>query len=108
MISIIVPVYNVQDYLDRCVKSIVGQTYTDTEIILVDDGSTDNSGNMCDKWAERDQRIKVIHKENGGLSSARNAGIDKANGDYISFIDSDDYIEDSMMQTLWNKVALSH
>ncbi|MCH5320896.1 MAG: glycosyltransferase, partial [Eubacterium sp.] len=92
-VSIIVPVYNVEKYLNRCVESIVKQTYTNLEIILVDDGSPDNCPAMCDAWAERDSRIKVIHKENGGVSSARNIGIDNADGDYISFVDSDDYVE---------------
>lgn len=100
MISIIVPVYNVAAYLDRCVDSIIRQTCTDLEIILVDDGSQDNSGKMCDEWATRDSRIKVIHKENGGLSDARNAGIDAATGDYIGFIDSDDWIEPDMYHDL--------
>ena len=78
LISVIVPVYNVEQYLDQCIESIVNQTYRNLEIILVDDGSRDNSGKMCDKWAEKDNRIKVIHKENGGLSDARNVGIDMA------------------------------
>lgn len=92
MISVIVPVYNVQEYLDQCVESIVGQSYKDLEIILVDDGSTDESGRLCDIWAEKDNRIKVIHQKNGGLSAARNTGIKHACGEYISFIDSDDFI----------------
>ncbi|MBR0136230.1 MAG: glycosyltransferase, partial [Clostridia bacterium] len=92
LISIIVPVYKVEPYLDKCVSSIVEQTYTDLEIILVDDGSPDNCPAMCDAWAKKDARIKVIHKENGGLSDARNAGMDAANGEYILFVDSDDWI----------------
>lgn len=100
MISVIVPVYNVEKYLNRCVDSIINQTYTDLEIILVDDGSTDSSGSICDEYAKKDERIKVIHKENGGLSDARNAGVTAATGDYISFIDSDDYIELNMMELL--------
>ena len=92
LISVIVPIYKVEEYLDRCIKSIVNQTYKNLEIILVDDGSPDNCPQMCDNWAEKDNRIKVIHKENGGLSDARNAGLKIAKGDYISFIDSDDWI----------------
>ena len=99
-VSIIVPVYNVEKYLNRCVESIVKQTYTNLEIILVDDGSPDNCPAMCDAWAERDSRIKVIHKENGGVSSARNIGIDNADGDYISFVDSDDYVENNFISSL--------
>ena len=100
LISIIVPVYNVEEYLDRCVESIVNQIYTNIEIILVDDGSPDNCPKMCDEWAEKDNRIKVIHKENGGVSSARNIGIDNADGDYISFVDSDDYVENNFISSL--------
>lgn len=92
LISVIVPIYKVEAYLDRCVRSIVVQTYENLEIILVDDGSPDKCPAMCDAWAEKDSRIKVIHKENGGLSDARNAGLAVATGEYISFIDSDDYI----------------
>jgi hypothetical protein len=95
-ISVIVPVYKVEPYLDRCIQSIVEQTYKNLEIILVDDGSPDNCGAMCDAWAERDRRIKVIHKENGGAGKARNVAMDMATGDFISFIDSDDYIEPHM------------
>ena len=92
MISIIVPVYNSEAYLDKCIKSIQCQTYSDFELILVDDGSADNSLAICNKYASVDKRIKVIHKLNGGLSDARNAGLDIAKGEYISFIDGDDYI----------------
>lgn len=99
-ISIIVPVYKTEQYLDRCVESIVNQTYKNLEIILVDDGSTDNCTAMCDKWAEKDNRIKVIHKENGGVSSARNAGIDIASGEYIGFVDGDDWIDTDMYDFL--------
>ena len=91
LISVIIPVYNVEEYLNECIQSIVTQTFKDIEIILVDDGSTDSSGLICDKWMQKDERIKVIHKKNGGLSSARNAGIDDAQGKYIIFVDSDDY-----------------
>ena len=93
LVSVIVPVYKVEDYLDKCVKSIVAQTYENLEIILVDDGSPDNCPSMCDSWAQKDSRIKVIHKENGGVSSARNSALDAAAGDYICFVDSDDFIE---------------
>ena len=89
-ISVIVPIYKVEKYLARCVDSIINQTYKNLEIILVDDGSPDGCGAMCDEYAKKDERIKVIHKENGGLSSARNAGLDIATGDYIAFVDSDD------------------
>ena len=93
LISVIVPVYNVEKYLSKCVESILAQTYKDLEIILVDDGSPDNCGAMCDEYAKRDSRVRVIHKENGGVSSARNLGIDAAHGEYICFVDSDDWIE---------------
>lgn len=92
-VSVIVPVYGVECYLDKCVSSIVGQTYKNLEIILVDDGSPDNCPKMCDEWAKKDRRIKVIHKENGGLSSARNAALDVCDGDYITFVDSDDFLD---------------
>ncbi len=103
-ISIIVPIYNVEQFLDKCVASIINQTYRNLEIILVDDGSPDNCGKLCDEWAKKDDRIKVIHKENGGLSDARNAGVEIASGDYIGFVDSDDYIESQMYEKLVNIV----
>lgn len=93
LISVIVPVYNVESYLPRCVDSLLTQTYENLEIILVDDGSQDASGSICDRYAGKDARIRVIHKENGGLSSARNAGLDAASGEYIGFVDSDDWME---------------
>jgi len=93
LISIIVPVYKVEDYLSRCVDSLLDQTYDNLEIILVDDGSPDSCGAICDAYAARDCRVRVIHKENGGLSSARNAGIDVARGDYLGFVDSDDWVD---------------
>ena len=99
-ISVIVPSYKVEAYLNRCVESIVNQTYQNLEIILVDDGSPDNCPKMCDEWAIKDSRIKVIHKKNGGLSDARNAGMEIASGEYISFIDSDDYIALDFFETL--------
>ena len=92
--SIIIPVYNVERYLEECLLSVVGQTYKDFEIILVDDGSPDSCPEICDEWAKKDSRVKVIHKENGGLSDARNKGIDIACGDYILFLDSDDFWKD--------------
>lgn len=101
LISVIVPVYKVEQYLDRCVQPIVDQTYTNLEILLVDDGSPDNCPAMCDAWAEKDSRIRVIHKENGGLSDARNAGLALATGEYISFIDSDDWIAPEMLEKLF-------
>ena len=92
-ISVIVPVYQVEETLDKCVESIIGQTYKNLEIILVDDGSPDNCPAICDSWAEKDSRIKVIHKENGGVSSARNLGLDNIRGEYVTFVDSDDMID---------------
>lgn len=93
MISVIVPAYNVKPYIERCVNSLINQSYSNLEIILVDDGSTDGTGDMCDAIAQGDSRIKVIHKKNGGLSDARNAGLDCATGEFYSFIDGDDFIE---------------
>lgn len=100
-ITVIVPVYNVEKYLDRCMESILAQTYTKLEIILVDDGSKDSSGRLCDTYAQKDSRVKVIHKVNGGLSSARNAALDIAQGEYIGFVDSDDYISVDMFRQLY-------
>ena len=104
LISIIVPVYNVEQYLDKCITSIVKQTYSNIEIILVNDGSTDNSERICYDWEKKDFRIRVISKKNGGLSSARNVGIDNAHGDYIGFVDSDDYITLDMYQVLYENM----
>lgn len=98
--SVIVPVYNVDRYLGRCIKSIMQQSYRNLEIILVDDGSTDNSGTICDTFKETDDRIIVIHKENGGLSDARNAGIKMFTGEYVTFIDSDDYVSPDMISLM--------
>lgn len=95
MLSVIIPVYNVENYLTRCVESVLGQAYSDLEIILVDDGSPDGCPALCDTFAEADSRIKVIHKENGGLSSARNAGLEICKGEYVFFIDSDDWLTDN-------------
>lgn len=100
LISIIVPVYNVKNYLDRCIESIVKQTYSNLDIILVDDGSEDGSGSICDQWGQNDNRIHVFHKSNGGLSSARNYGMRKARGELIGFVDSDDYIAEDMYEKL--------
>ena len=93
LISVIIPVYNVEAYLDECMESVCGQTYRNLEIILIDDGSTDGSSDICDKWARKDLRVKVIHQKNAGLSSARNVGLGSATGDFIAFLDSDDYLE---------------
>lgn len=100
LISIIVPVYNTEKYLDKCIESIVNQTHKNLEIILVDDGSTDNSGKILDEWAKKDNRIKIIHKENGGVSSARNLALDNATGEYITFVDSDDGLKENALEIL--------
>ena len=103
-ISVIIPVYNTEKYLKKCVDSVLAQSYKNLEIILVDDGSTDNSGKICDEYANMDERVKVIHKKNGGLSSARNTGLDIASGNYIGFLDSDDYISPEMYEQMVSKV----
>ncbi len=100
-ISIIVPVYNVELYLVQCIESILAQTITDYEVLLVNDGSTDRSGEICDEFVVRDNRINVIHKKNGGLSSARNEGIKKATGDYVGFVDGDDRLDPEMYKKLY-------
>lgn len=100
LISVIVPIYNVENYLNRCVDSIINQTYHNLEIILVDDGSPDSCGRICDEYAEKDSRIVVVHRENGGLSAARNSGIDICKGEYIGFVDSDDCIHPQMYELL--------
>lgn len=102
LISVIVPVYKVEAYLDQCIASIAGQTYRNLEIILVDDGSPDRSGAICDAWAERDSRIRVIHKQNAGAGAARNTGLDAAKGQIISMIDSDDYLHPNMYAHLYS------
>lgn len=99
-ISVIVPVYNVEQYLPRCIDSILDQTFTDFEVLLIDDGSTDSSGDICDEYAKKDNRIKVFHKENGGVSSARNCGINFSRGELISFIDSDDWLKQNCLQEI--------
>lgn len=104
-ISVIIPSYNVEPYLERCVESVVNQTYRELEIILVDDGSTDATGELCDSLAVTDSRIKVVHKENGGLSDARNAGINVAEGDFYSFVDGDDYLEKDAYEIMISEMA---
>ena len=104
LVSIVVPVYNVEHYLQECILSLLGQTYKNIEVILVDDGSTDSSGNICDLFAEKDSRIKVIHKRNAGLGYARNSGLEIAKGEYITFIDSDDIAEKNLVELLMNAV----
>ncbi len=103
-ISVIIPVYNVEKYLDECINSVVNQSYKNLEIILVDDGSPDNCPKLCDEWAKKDDRIKVIHKKNGGLSSARNAGLEILTGDYFTFVDSDDYIDLDYIKILYEDI----
>lgn len=105
LISVIVPIYKVEPYLDKCIASIVNQTYKNLEIILVDDGSPDNCPAMCDSWAERDSRIRVIHKPNGGLSDARNAGMAVATGELLAFVDSDDWISPDMYEYLYQRLT---
>lgn len=107
LISIIVPIYDVEEYLNECIISILNQTYKNLEIILVDDGSPDNCGNMCDEYAKKDHRIIVIHKSNGGLSDARNTGLDICKGEYISFIDSDDYISEYFIEMMYMGCCLN-
>lgn len=103
-ISVIVPIYKVEAYIDRCIESIINQTYHNLEIILVDDGSPDQCPEICDEWAKKDKRIRVIHKKNGGLSDARNVGLAAAKGDYISFVDSDDWIEPDFISVLYTEL----
>ncbi len=107
-LSIIVPVHNVEKYLDSCVESIVNQSYEELEILLVDDGSTDSSGSMCDEWAAKDKRIRVIHQANAGLSAARNTGVEAAKGAYIGFVDSDDYVHPNMYKRLYQAIKESN
>ncbi len=105
LISVIVPIYNVEQYMERCIKSIQNQTYRNLEIILVDDGSPDNCGEICDQYAAEDERIKVIHKENGGLSDARNAGIEVASGEYYFLVDSDDWIHHQTVEIMMQMIS---
>lgn len=107
LISVIVPVYKVEKYIHKCVDSILSQTFTDFELFLVDDGSPDNCGKICDEYAEKDSRIIVIHKENGGLSDARNAALNRVNGEYITFIDSDDYVSAYHLETMFNALEIT-
>lgn len=100
MVSIIVPIYNVEQYISKCIESILAQTYRDFELILVDDGSPDMCGTICDEYAKQDSRVHVIHQENKGVSAARNAGISLAKGEYISFIDGDDYVEKDFFERI--------
>lgn len=104
LISIIIPIYKVENYLNKCIESVVNQTYRSLEIILVDDGSPDNCPQICDEWAKKDDRIKVIHKENGGVSSARNAGLESAQSKYIMFVDPDDYIDIQMLEKMYEAI----
>lgn len=101
LISVVIPVYNVENYLRKCIDSVLSQTYNNFEVILVDDGSTDNSGNICDEYASKDSRIKAFHKNNGGLSDARNYGVEHSDAELITFIDSDDYVTEDYIEYLW-------
>ena len=102
LISVVVPAYNIENYIERCIKSILNQTYSNIEVIIVDDGSTDNTGSIIDKYALKDHRVIPLHKENGGVSSARMEGIDRAKGEWIGFVDGDDVIEENMYEVLLN------
>ena len=106
IVSVIVPVYNSKEFLNKCLESIVKQTYKHLEILLIDDGSTDGSGALCDMWASRDCRVKVIHQENGGVAAARNCALKVCTGEYLMFVDSDDYISDDAVQTLYERLSL--
>lgn len=108
MISVIVPIYNTEKYLPRCIDSILKQTFTDFELLLIDDGSTDNSGKICDEYAIRDSRIRVFHKKNGGISSARNMGLDNAVGDWITFVDADDWVDENIYSKLHYEALMSN
>lgn len=108
LISVVVPIYKVENYLKKAINSIINQTYKNIEIILVDDGSPDNCGNICDEYSKKDNRIKVIHKKNGGLSDARNVGVEIAKGEYILFIDSDDWIENNMIEELYKNIKYNN
>ena len=108
MISVIIPVYNVEKYLKRCIESVLKQSYVDYEVLLIDDGSTDGSGRICDQYEKLDRRIRVFHKENGGLSDARNFGLDCMHGDYLTFIDSDDYVGSDYLKILVDMVEKNY
>ena len=105
LISIIIPVYNVEKYIEKCISSVIKQTYKNIEIILIDDGSTDNCGKLCDEYAKKDNRIKVFHQKNRGVSSARNKGIVECNGKYIGFVDGDDIIDEDMYKKLYESIT---
>ena len=105
LVSVIVPVYNVEEYLDKCIESIVNQTYKNIEILLIDDGSTDNSPQKCDDWSKKDERIRVFHKKNGGVSSARNLALKKCNGEFFVCVDPDDYVKENFVEVLLNAVV---
>lgn len=107
LLSVIIPVYKVEKYLDECMKSVVGQSYRNLEIVLVDDGSPDSSGEMCDRWAEKDSRVRVVHKENEGAGLSRNAGLRTCSGEYVAFVDSDDYIDTGMYDALMREAVES-
>lgn len=100
LVSVIIPAYNIEDYIGRCLDSVLSQTYKNLEIIVIDDGSSDRTGEILDDYEKKNHRMKVIHKENGGVSSARNIGIDRANGDYIGFVDGDDRVNPKLFETL--------
>ena len=104
LFSIIIPVYNTEEYIEQCLESVINQTYTNLDIIIINDGSTDNSGVICDEYVDKDSRIRVIHKENGGLSDARNIGVNESTGDYIIFVDSDDYIEINTCEVFYSLI----
>lgn len=108
LISIIIPIYNVEDYIDKCISSIVSQTYRNIEVLLIDDGSTDLSGNICKQWSIKDNRVKYYYKINGGVCSARNKGIEEANGEYIGFVDADDWIDPTMYEHLYSLLTKYH
>ena len=107
LISVIIPVYNVQKYLERCLQSVADQDYQNIEVLVIDDGSTDQSRTICDQWAEKDTRFSIYHKKNGGLSDARNYGLDRCVGEYISFVDSDDYLEPTCISYLYELIKCS-
>ena len=108
LVSVVVPVYNIADYVERCVQSIISQTYTNLEILLIDDGSTDGSEMICDELSCRDNRIKVIHQQNQGIATTRNIGVEKSKGDYIAFIDGDDFIDKDMIELLYSEIRKSN
>ena len=104
ILSVVVPIYNVKDYIDKCIQGILASSYTNIEVILVDDGSTDGSADICDRYAQNDLRTKVIHKKNGGLVSARKAGVAIATGKYVTFVDGDDYIDTELYRNVFNRL----